>query len=87
MWWNKIKLQESKSCKYPREECNADSMKALVKPEFQYIKHKILKSYSSAKLTYCYQPQSQKVYSKSVYIFLFYKSDYPVILSLLRDGV
>lgn len=51
MWWNKIKLQDSKSCKYPREECNADSMKALVKPEFQYIKHKILKSYSSAKLT------------------------------------
>lgn len=30
---------------------------------------------------------SQKVYSKSAYIFLFYKSDYPVILSLLRDGV
>lgn len=58
MWWNKIKLQDSKSCKYPREECNADSMKALVKPEFQYIKHKILKSYSSAKHTYCYQPQS-----------------------------
>lgn len=58
MWWNKIKLQDSKSCKYPREECNADYMKALVKPEFQYIKHKILKSYSSAKLTYCYQPQN-----------------------------
>lgn len=35
MWWNKKKLQDSKPCKYHREECNADSMKALVKPEFQ----------------------------------------------------
>lgn len=52
-------------------------MKALVKPEFQYIKHKILKSYTSAKLillptTKLKEGQfSQKVYSKVRTYFYF----------------